>query len=204
MTNEASSLLTALLERARDGDRAARDEVLKALYGSLRELAGKCLRGERRGHTLQATALVHEACLQLLKGQELPGRNRLELLGFMARAMRNVLIDHARARGSLKRGRGRERVDLDADLLVAPGGNERLLDLDDALRRLEKLDPRKCRVVELRYFGGLSVEEIAATLEVSPATVKRDWQVARTWLFRELTAGGGDGDGDGERELPEE
>ena len=189
--------LTALLERARAGDRKARDDVLEAVYGQLRGLGRRYLRGERRGHTLETTALVHEAYVRLLQGGELPGRNRAQLLSFIAKAMRHILVDHARARASLKRGGDRARVDLDERLVVEPAGDERLAALDDALRRLEELDERKGRVVELRYFGNLSIEEIAEALEVSPATVKRDWQVARTWLYHEITRDGPEGKSSG-------
>lgn len=191
-----SAHFTGLLNLARDGDESARDSALEAIYREVRVLAGQFLRRERRGHTLQATALVHEAYVGLLAGGDLPGDNRRQLLAFIAKAMRHILVDHARARASQKRGGGRERVEFD-EHLVSDEKDAELAALDDALRALEEIDERKSRVVELRYFGGLSVEDIAAILDLSPATVKRDWQAAKTWLFNELR-GGGDSAGGGD------
>ena len=188
-----SAHITGLLNLARDGDQKARDSALETIYDEVRELAGQFLRRERRDHTLQATALVHEAYVRLLEGNELPGENRRQLLAFIAKAMRHILVDHARARASQKRGGGRERVDFDENL-VLKGRDAELAALDDALRSLEEIDERKSRVVELRYFGGLSVEDVGEILDVSPATVKRDWQVAKTWLFNELRRGDADGE----------
>ncbi len=180
--------LSALLERANDGDRDARDELLESIYSRLRELARNYLRGERPGHTLETTALVHEAYVRILQGTVLPGRNRSQLLAFIAQALRHILVDHARRRGSRKRGGGRKQVPLTDTLVISPEPDERLVALDGALRRLAKIDERKSRVVELRFFAGLGVEEVAEILETSVATVKRDWQAARAWLFDDLTA----------------
>jgi RNA polymerase sigma factor (TIGR02999 family) len=183
--------VTQLLLKARDGDSQARDDLLKAVYDELRAQARACFRRERPDHTLEATALVNEVCLRLLAGDSLPGENRMQFLAFVAKAMRHVLIDHARERGRRKRGGGRQKVPLDGDLLVAEEPSIDLLALDEALERLAKIDERKARVVELRYFGGLSVEEVASHLAVAPITVKRDWEVARTWLHAELMKGDG-------------
>ena len=186
-----SDRLTALLESARDGNGRARDQLFAAVYDRLRELARTYMRRERQGHTLEPTALVHEACMGLLQGaQPLPGRNRAELLALLASAMRRILVDHARRRGRHKRGGDWNRVDLDARPLICSEPDERLVPLDESLRRLEEVDRRKSQVVELRFFGGLSIDEIGEVLEISPATVKRDWQVARTWLYRDVSEEG--------------
>jgi len=162
---------------------------LDAIYDELRGLARACFRRERPGNTLQATALVNEVCLRLLAAGGLPGKNRSQFLAFVAKAMRHILLDHARERNRLKRGGGLKRVALDAALVVEEEPSLDLLALDEALERLAVVDARKAEVVELRYFGGMSVEEVAEHLHVSPTTVKRDWEVARTWLQEELKKG---------------
>lgn len=163
------------------------DELFPLVYAELRRIASREMRRERPGRTLQTTALVHEAYLRLLKDASLSFENRAHFLGIAARAMREILIEHARGRGARKRGGGSVRITLDD--VVAPVAQPSIdvLALDEALQRLARLDKRHARVVELRYFGGLSVEETAAALELSPATVKRAWTVARAWLYRELT-----------------
>ena len=165
---------------------AVYDEMFPLVYAELRRIAAREMRREKPGRTLQTTALVHEAYLRLLKDASLSFENRAHFLGVAARAMREILIEHARARSARKRGGGAVRLTLDD--LVAPVSSPSIdvLALDEALQRLARLDERHARVVELRYFGGLSVEETAAALELSPATVKRDWTLARAWLFREL------------------
>jgi RNA polymerase sigma factor (TIGR02999 family) len=185
----ASHEVTQLLVRARDGDSRARDELLSAIYDELRALARSYFRGERVGHTLEATALVNEVCLRLLAGEGLPGENRAQFRAFVAKAMRHVLIDHARERGRIKRGGQGRKVALDQDMVVVGGPSVDLVALDEALERLAAIDERKAQVVELRYFGGLTVAEVAEHLAVSPVTVKRDWEVARTWLQAELRKG---------------
>ena len=162
---------------------------MDAIYDELRGLARACFRRERPGNTLQATALVNEVCLRLLAAGGLPGKNRSQFLAFVAKAMRHILLDHARERNRLKRGGGLKRVALDAALVVEEEPSLDLLALDEALERLAVVDARKAEVVELRYFGGMSVEEVAEHLHVSPTTVKRDWEVARTWLQEELKKG---------------
>ena len=178
--------VTELLERATQGDSQARGELLQATYEQLRILAAAKMRDERRDHTLTATALVHEVSLRLLGNRELHATSRGQFLALAAKAMRNLLVDHARARGRQKRGRGEKRLSLDEQLIADNQQNQELLELDAALERFRELDQRKSQVVELRYFGGLSIEETAEVLGVSPATVKRDWEVARAWLLREL------------------
>ncbi len=178
--------LDQLLERACHGDCEARGELIRVTYDQLKRLAAARLRDERPDHTLTATALVHEVSLQLLEGAAVTANDRGQFLALAAKAMRNLLIDYARSRGRQKRGGGAKRLSLDEDLAASDEQNDELVVLDEALERFAQIDARKSRVVELRYFGGLSVEETATVLEVSPATVKRDWDVARAWLHREL------------------
>jgi RNA polymerase sigma-70 factor (ECF subfamily) len=178
--------LQRLLERACDGDSQARVELIQATYDQLRALAAAHMRDERPDHTLTATALVHEVSLQLLEGAKVNAGTKGQFLALAAKAMRNLLIDHARGRGRAKRGGGREKITLDESLAASPERHPELIDLDEALERFCQIDQRKSQVVELRYFGGLSVDETAEILGVSPATVKRDWEVAKAWLLREL------------------
>ena len=179
--------VTQLLARVRSGDDEARDELLRLTYDDLRRLARAQLRRERAGHTLQPTALVHEACIHLLGREEEPGENRAQFLAFVAEAMRHILISHARSRGRAKRGGGPERIPLEVEELVGVDANPDLIALDEALHRLSELNPRKGRVVELRFFGGMTIEQVARVLKVSDRTVKRDWEVARIWLKHELS-----------------
>jgi RNA polymerase sigma factor (TIGR02999 family) len=181
--------VTLLLERARDGDLRARDGLLSAIYEELRSLARAAKRDERPGQALQTTELVNEVCLRLLATEALPGRNRAQFRAYVAKAMRHVLVDHARERRRLKRGGDRQRLPLDEDLALEQEPSVDLLALDECLERLAAIEPRKALVVEMRYFGSLAVEEVAELLDISPATVKRDWEVARAWLYAELRKG---------------
>ena len=176
--------ITQLLSAWRDGDAGARDRLVAELYPELRRIAEQLFRNERGNHTLQPTALVNEAWLRLAGAGPLPIEDRGHLLAISARLMREILIDHARRRSAAKRDGG-ERVTL-SGLDVADGSEVDLLGLDAALEQLERIDPVKARVVELRYFGGLSIEETAVATTQSPATVKRHWQAARIWLFNAL------------------
>lgn len=163
------------------------DDLLPLVYGELKKIAARQLRGERSGHTLCTTALVHEGWLELSKLDRLTWQNRSHYLALAAQAMRRVLIDHAVARRALKRGGGQRVETLEDDpLVLVEGRAAELLDLDQALQRLAGLDERQARVVECRFFGGMSVEETAEALDLSPATVKRAWTLARAWLNREL------------------
>jgi len=176
-----------LVERATRGDAPALEALMPLVYAELRRLAAHYLKGERPGQTLQPTALVHEAYLKLLKDRPERWQNRAHFCAIAAHSMRQVLIERARARDALKRGGGQPRVTFDEGLPAAAA--ERPIDviaLDDALERLAALDPHQARIVELRYFGGLSIEETADALGISPATVKRHWAVARAWLAKEL------------------
>jgi len=179
--------ITQLLEQARGGQPAAVEQLVPLVYGELRRIAARYLRRERQGQTLQATALVNEAYLRLLKDEDLSFQNRAHFLGIAARSMREILVEHARARAAAKRGGARQRITLD-DWVAAQGPMDvDLLAVDEALERLAALDPGQAKIVELRFFGGLTNEEAAEALGVSPATTKRAWAVARAWLFRELT-----------------
>jgi RNA polymerase sigma factor (TIGR02999 family) len=185
--------ITRLLDRWSEGDESAFKELIPLVYGELRRLAEHYLRGERTGHTLQPTALVHEAYLRLSGLSEMRLNNRTHFYGAAAQAMRRILVDHARRRQAEKRGSGVDAVPLDETSLDGPIDlRQDLVALEDALNALTALAPRQARVVELRYFGGLSVAETAAFLGVAPATVKRDWNFARAWLFRALAGPGPD------------
>jgi RNA polymerase sigma factor (TIGR02999 family) len=174
------------LERGAEHARRAADELLPVLYDELRSIARRKMEREPRGQTLQATALVHEAYVRLV-GERDPGWNgRAHFLGAAAEAMHRILIERARAKGRLKRGGGRARIELTEVATLGEAPDLDLLALDDALQRLEQTDARKARVVVLRYFGGLTMDEIAAALDVSGTTVKNDWNFALAWLHREL------------------
>jgi RNA polymerase sigma factor (TIGR02999 family) len=186
---EASDI-TGFLLRAAGGDDRAWDEVAPLVYDELHRIAVAYLRGERPGHTLQPTALVHEAFLKLLDQSRVEWRGRAHFLAVAAQAMRRVLVDHARRRRAQKRGAGVLLLSVDDMDLPGERRDVALDDLDAALTDLARLDQRPARVVELRFFGGLSIEETAEVLGVSPATVKRDWTAARAWLYRELAGPG--------------
>ncbi len=180
--------ITLLLRQSKEGDREA-TEKLVALYGELRRIARHYMRKERRGHTLQASALVNEAYLRLA-GVRMEYRDRLHFFAFAAQTMRRVLVDHARNRGYVKRGAGAAPVSLEEGAMALPDRSSEIVALDEALSELALRDERKARVVELRFFGGLSVDETAAALSVSPQTVLRDWSLAKAWLTRELSNAG--------------
>ena len=179
--------ITSLLARAQEGDRQATDELLPLVYEELRELADRFLAAEKRGATLQPTALVHEAYLRLVGSDQAGWENRAHFFGAAARAIRRILVDRARARRAARRGGDRPlRLDTDAPL-AGPGPSLDVLALDEALAKLASVDAQKARVVELRFFGGLSVDETAASLGVSASTVAREWVFARTWLHRAMS-----------------
>ena len=179
------SITQALVELS-NGDASAHDRLFPLVYDALRHLARRELRRERPDHTLSATALVHEAYLKLVQLERIDWKGRAHFFGVCAPVMRQVLISHARSRNAAKRGAGAAKLPLSDALAVAEERPEELLALDEALARLEALSPRQARVVEARFFAGLSVEEAAAALGISPATVKREWTAARAWLNREL------------------
>jgi RNA polymerase sigma factor (TIGR02999 family) len=170
-----------------DGSREALDQLLPLVYDELRRMASRYLQRERPGHTLQGTALVHEAYLRLIDQTRVRWQNRAHFLGVAAQMIRRILVDHARAKKSSKRGGSALTLSLDESIEVPGRRDPDLVSLDDSLTDLAGIDPQQARIVELRYFTGLSIEETAEVLGISPATVKRDWAVARAWLFRELS-----------------
>ena len=178
--------VTQLLRAWGNGDAGALEQLTPLVEAELRRLARAYMARERRDHTLQTTALVNEAFLRLTDARLVHWQDRAHFLGISARLMRRVLVDHARSRGYQKRGGGAERVTLDERLVSSPEPAVDVLALDRALEKLTAADPRKGRVIELRFFGGLSVEETADVLHVSADTVKRDWRLAKLWLLREL------------------
>ncbi len=182
--------VTHLLAKWRDGDARAFDELVPLVYAQLRQLADHYLQMERDGHTLQPTALVHEAYLRLAGQNEAGFNNRVHFYGAAATVMRRILVDHARRRLAAKRGSGQTLAELDEGLAAGLDPQVDFIALDEALTRLASHSPGPARVVELRYFGGLTVDETATSLGVAPITVKRHWAFARVWLHRELTATG--------------
>jgi RNA polymerase sigma-70 factor (ECF subfamily) len=177
--------VTGLLLAWRGGDEAALEQLVPLVHEELHRIARGCMRGERAGHSLQATALVNEAYLRLIGAQQVDWQNRVHFLAVSARLMRRILVDFARSKKYQKRGGGAQAVTLDEALIVEEPGKD-LVALDDALEALAKMDERKAKVVEMRFFGGLTVEETATALGVSPDTVMRDWRLAKAWLLREL------------------
>ncbi len=178
--------LTQLLRDWNAGDREALDRLIPLVYDELRRLARRELRRERVDHTVQPTALVNELYLRLLQQRDATWQNRAQFFAIAAQLMRRVLVDHARARVAAKRGGGAPRVSLDAALELPAGGGVDLLALDRELTRLAELDPDQARIVELRFFSGLTIEETAAAVGRSPRTVKREWRLARAWLYGRL------------------
>jgi RNA polymerase sigma factor (TIGR02999 family) len=188
MPTTASHRLTQLLVAWSEGQREALDELLPLVYDELRRIAHRYMRGERAGHDLQTTALVNEAYLRLVDQRQVRWQNRAHFFAICAQLMRRIIVDRARAQHYQKRGGHARKVALDeATLAVAEERAADLLALDEALRRLAEIDPRKGRIVELRYFGGLSVEETAEVLQVSAVTVMRDWNTAKAWLYSQMT-----------------
>jgi RNA polymerase sigma-70 factor, ECF subfamily len=181
--NEDVTLLLTALTR---GEQDAASKLIPIVYGELRRLAASYMRRERVDHTLQPTALVHEAYLKLIEQRSANWQSRSHFFGVAAQLMRRILIDHARGHGRQKRGGEQKKVSLDDAFVFSEQQADELLAVDDSLDRLAKVDPRQARVVELRFFGGLNVEEAAEVLGVSPKTVKRDWSVAKAWLYADL------------------
>ena len=179
--------VTQLLKDLSDGNREALDKLLPLVYQELRRLAHNFLRGERSEHTLQTTALVHEAYLKLIDQRSVNWQNRAQFFALSATAMRRVLLDNARKHVSAKRGKG-EKISLEDAAEISVESNENLIALDIALQELEEIDERQSKIIELRYFGGLTIEETAEVLKISPATVKREWVFARAWLYQKMSA----------------
>ena len=183
---ERPTNVTALLLKWGKGDDDARERLIPLVHQELHRIARRCMAGERVGHSLQATALVNEAYVRLVDGKAVEWHDRAHFLAVSARVMRRILVDHARARHAQKRGGEGARVTFDEALVVTDEPRQNFVALDDALEALAKFDERKSRVVELRFFGGLSVEETASVLNVSPDTVMRDWRLAKAWLQGEM------------------
>jgi RNA polymerase sigma factor (TIGR02999 family) len=178
--------VTQLLLRWREGDRQALEQLMPLVYEELRRLARRYLRHERGDHTLQSTALVHEAYLRMAAGGTPQWKNRAHFFGIAARVMRRILVEHARARAANKRGGGACTLALDESVAVPGRNNFDVIALDAALTELAVLDDQQSRIVEMRFFGGMTIEDTSEALGISPATVKRDWTIARAWLFRAL------------------
>lgn len=188
MNQQHSHPVSELLVRWRAGDQQALEALVPLLYKELRDIARHHLQRERPGHTLQSAALVHEAYLRLLEQPPFETENRAHFLAVASRLMRQILVDYARSHGAAKRGADR-RVELDASLVLPQVQSADVIALDDALSDLARLDEQQSRIVELRFFGGLAIEDIAEALGISPSTVKRDWNVAKAWLTRQMKKG---------------
>lgn len=187
VTDESRGDITRLLHRVSANGGEGVDELLEVVYAELRRQAARYLRRERKNHTLQPTALVNEAFMKLIDQRNVQWQNRAHFFGIAAQAMRRIVIDHARARQRVKRGGVQQAVTLDEAMIASESRSIDVLALDEALSRLAALDPRQAKIVELRYFAGLSVEETAEVTGLSPTTIKREWAMARAWLHAELT-----------------
>jgi RNA polymerase sigma factor (TIGR02999 family) len=192
MAGPSSHNITHLLKEWSDGDERALDRLTPLVYGELRRLAAGYLRRERPGHTLETGALINEAYIRLIKAQDVHWQNRMHFFAIAANLMRRILVEHARRRDATKRGGSKARLTLSDVVAVAKEPEVDLLAIDQALERLAVIDPQQAKIVELRFFSGLSVEETAAALGISPKSVKRDWSVARVWLRREIGGRGHD------------
>jgi len=180
--------VTRLLQDCSDGNRDALDKLLPLVYNELRRLAHSYLSHERRDHTLQTTALVHEAYLKLIDQRSVNWQNRAQFFAISAQAMRRILLDNARRHTAAKRGSGGQKISLDeVATLSGDSANESLIALDLALQKLETIDAAQSKIVELRYFGGLTIEETAEVLKISPSSIQREWTVARAWLYKSIT-----------------
>ncbi|MCX6594051.1 MAG: sigma-70 family RNA polymerase sigma factor [Acidobacteria bacterium] len=186
VSEQAGSDITQLLIQATRGNREAVDALLPLVYGELRRVAGGYLSRERKEHTLQPTALVHEVYLRVIDQSRVEWQNRAHFMGVAATLMRRILVDHARSHGTEKRGRDVDRVPIDEGLVASSARSSEVLAVDEALKALAELDPVKSRVVELRFFGGLSIEETATVMGSSVATVNRQWRTARAWLYGQI------------------
>lgn len=191
MAQKPQHQITQLLAEWSEGNQSALDELYPLVYEELHRLARRYMSRERKGHTLQTTALINEAYVRLVDQRNVRWANRSHFFAISAQIMRRILIDHARRHAYAKRGGGAKQVSLEEAAIVAPDQASELVRLDEALKILAKMDERRCHVVELRYFGGLSNEEIAGVLKVSENTVTRDWNLARAWLYQQLTGSAG-------------
>jgi RNA polymerase sigma factor (TIGR02999 family) len=188
MTPSPQSVTQMLLAWG-NGDKEALDHLMPVVYDELRRQAARYLRRERPGHTLQTTALIHEAYIRLIDQKHVRWQNRAQFFGIAAQLMRRILVDHARSKQAVKRGGEDVKLQLDEAMIVGRSKDVNLVALDEALKALAEFDEQQSKIVELRYFSGLSIEETAEALSISPATVKRDWAMAKSWLHRELKSG---------------
>ena len=191
MTTPAPEEVSQLLREWSNGDQAALDKVMPVVYQELRRLAHHYMRKERADHTLQTTALVNEAYMRLAHYKKMRWQSRAHFFAVAAQVMRRILVEQARSKKFAKRGGGAQKVSLDETAIVTAGRSAEVIAVDEALTELESWDPRKGRIVELRFFGGLSIEETAEVLKVSPTTVQREWRAAKAWLYRAISEGGG-------------
>jgi RNA polymerase sigma factor (TIGR02999 family) len=189
---DASGEITTLLARVSAGQKEAIDDLMPIVYAELRKVAARCIAVERPGHTLQPTALVHEVYFRLVGQKEIEWKNRAQFFAISAQIMRRVLLDYARRHQALKRGGLRQKITLDENMAIAVDRLSDFIVLDEALSRLAAVDPDQARLVELRFFGGLTVEQTAHVLGISTATVKREWSSARAWLRKEMAKANGD------------
>ena len=184
MAVASSDEVTRLLEDWSNGKREALDKLTPLVYAELRQLAHRYMKGEQPGHTLQTTALVNEAYLRLVKRKNVHWQNRAHFFAVAAQLMRHILIDYARGHTRAKRGGAARKISLEEASLMTPDRATELVALDEALKSLAEIDPRKSRIVELRYFGGMTIEEVAEVLKIAPATVEREWRSAKAWLYK--------------------
>jgi RNA polymerase sigma factor (TIGR02999 family) len=188
LSSQTQTQITQLLQKWQDGNNEALETLMPLVYAELKRLAGSYLRRERPDHTLQSAALVNEAYLRLVDQTQTQWQNKAHFFGIAAQMMRRILADHARGHNAAKRGAGMPELELNEAVAQAQTKSVDLLDLEEALQKLEKLDAQQGKIVELRFFSGLSIDDTANVLGISPATVKRDWAAARAWLFREVGA----------------
>jgi RNA polymerase sigma factor (TIGR02999 family) len=186
MKTLASKEITQLLSAWSNGDQKALDKLIPLVYEELHRLAARYMRRENPGHTLQTSALVNEAYIKLIGQKNVRWQNRAHFFGIAAQLMRRILVDHARTHGALKRGAGASKLPLDETAIVALDRSTDFILIDDALKNLAQIDPSKSRIVEMRFFGGLTTEEIAEVEKVSPSTIEREWRKAKAWLYREI------------------
>src|SRR5229473_5703875 len=187
MRQRSTHEVTQLLIEWSNGDKAALDKLMPLIYDELRRLAHHYMSREHPGHTLQTTAVVNEAYLRLINRQRVRWQNRAHFFAIAAHLMRSILVDHARSYAYAKRGGGARKIALDEAMIVSQQRAAEVVALDDVLKELADFDPQQSRIVELRFFGGLTIEETAEALDLSPATIKREWNTARAWLYRELS-----------------
>lgn len=180
--------ITRLLNDYSSGNRDVLSDILPLVYDELRKISSKYLRDEYRNHTFQTTELVHEAFIKLTGSENISWQSRAHFFGIAAQSMRQILVDHARKRKAKKRGEGKVNISLDEILELSDQSDEQIIALDEALKKLESIEERSSKIVELRFFSGLTIDETAEVLNISPATAKRDWNFAKAWLYREITS----------------